>query len=184
MADKKDEVEKAVYTKSTAQLDLERRLENDNYPAGVLVTNRDDDALNPEKVVAPWATEDTDTSEYRGVSPEYMTHANETEKPLAADGGPEAEAQKRLEMGVAGVRKTVDPRGEIVTAVGVSDRETVNTATSGESYSAKLVDAAPDFQGRASDDMDYAGKQEPTATPVKTTPAKAASPAKATGTNK
>jgi hypothetical protein len=161
----------------TSQVDLERRLERDHLPEGVLVDNESDDARNPEVVNAPYATEDTDTTHYRGVSPEYMTHASDTEKPMQADEGAEAEALKRLSGGVADVRRTTDLRSEPVVEVGVTAGETVNTATSGEAYSAKLVDAPPDFQGRASDDVDYAGKPEATQSTV---PVKAATPTKAT----
>ena len=172
MADK-DKVE--VDNRPTSQKDLEARLERDHLPEGVLVDNTTDDVRNPEVVNAPYATEEHDTSGYLGVSPEYMQYANETDKPLTADEGPEAEALKRLQGGVAGVRKTVDLRSEPATEVGVVASESLNTAVSGEGYSAKLVDAPKDYQGTASGDVDYAGKdQTTTAAPTAKTPARPA----------
>jgi hypothetical protein len=163
-------------------VDLEARLERDHLPAGLLVDNTEDEVRNPEKVVAPYAVEGNDTSGYRGVSQEYMTYANETEKPHTPDEGPEAEAQKRLELGVADVRKTVGLKSEPATEVGVTDTETLNTAVSGEGYSAKLVDAPKDFQGTMTTELAHAG-EEPTPT-AKTTGASAKSTAapKTTGT--
>ena len=150
MADK-DKVE--VDNRPTSQKDLEARLERDHLPEGVLVDNTADDVRNPEVVNAPYATEEHDTSGYLGVSPEYMQYANETDRPLTATEGPEAEALKRLQGGVAGVRKFVDPRSEVATEVGVVADESLNTAVSGEGYSAKLVDAPKDYQGTASGDV-------------------------------
>lgn len=167
MADNKDKVE--VDNRPTSQIDLERRLERDHLPEGVLVDNTSDDVRNPEVVNAPYATEEHDTSGYLGVSSEYMQYANETEKPLTADEGAEAEALKRLQGGVANVRKTVDLRAEPTTEVGVASGETVNTATSGEGYSAKLVDAPKDYQGTASGELAHPG-EEPTTTTKTTAP--------------
>jgi hypothetical protein len=175
MADKKDT--EVQFLPPASQVDLDRRLAVDHLPDSVRQDNTENDYLNPEKVVAPYAVEDNDTSGYRGVSPEYMTYANETEKPHTPDEGPEAEAQRRLELGVANVRKSSSLAAEPQTNVGVVANETVNTATSGEGYSAKLVDAPADFSGRASDDVDYAGK--PSASDGPSTGTKStASPAK------
>lgn len=178
MADN-DKVE--VDNRPTSQKDLEARLERDHLPEGVLVDNTSDDVRNPEVVNAPYATEEHDTSGYLGVSPEYMQYANETDKPLTATEGPEAEALKRLQGGVAGVRKFVDLRSEPATEVGVVAGETLNTAVSGEGYSAKLVDAPKDYQGTASGELAHAG-QEPTTTTKTTAPsARATSPKATTG---
>ena len=175
MADQKDQKEEAVYTKSTAQLDLERRMKNGNMPDLLRRTD-------PQDVVAPYAVEDNNTSEYRGVSMEYMTYANETEAPLRADEGPENEAQKLQEAGIADVRKVPDWDSTPSSVVGVTSTPTVNTATSGEGLKANVVEAPADFQGTASQDVDYAGKPDTqtttTAAPVKAT--KAATPAKST----
>lgn len=46
-----------------------------------------------DEVYAPYAVEDNDVSGYVGVDPMYMTYANDTEKPLAADGGVFAEIE-------------------------------------------------------------------------------------------
>jgi hypothetical protein len=181
MADK-DKVE--VDNRPTSQIDLERRLERDHLPEGVLVDNTKDDVRNPEVVNAPYATETTDTSGYLGVSPDYMTYSHDTDKPLTADEGPEAEALKRLQGGVAGVRKFVDLRAEPSTAVGVAASESLNTAVSGESYSAKLVDVAPDYQGTASGDVAAGPGAEPTTTTKTTAPsARASAPKTGKSTN-
>lgn len=169
--DKKDKVE--VDNRPTSQKDLEARLERDHLPADLLIDNTEDEVRNPEKVVAPYAVEGNDTSGYLGVSHEYMTYANETEKPHTADEGPEAESLKRLQGGVANVRKTVGLKSEPATEVGVSDAETLNTAASGEGYSAKLVDAPKDFQGTMTTELPGPGA-EPTPT-AKTTGASAKS---------
>lgn len=178
MADNKDKVE--VDNRPTSQIDLERRLERDHLPEGVLVDNTSDDVRNPEVVNAPYATDEHDTSGYLGVSSEYMQYANETDKPLTADEGPEAEALKRLQGGVAGVRKTVDLRSDPATEVGVAASESLNTAVSGEGYSAKLVDAPKDYQGTASGELAHAGA-EPTTTTKTTAPSARASTPKSTG---
>src|SRR6059058_127963 len=80
-------VSEPYFTKSTAQVDLEQRLSNDN--ASPLA--RIEGSGNTNEVNAPYAVEGNDTSGYVGVSPEYMTYANDTEKPLTADEGVEAD---------------------------------------------------------------------------------------------
>lgn len=85
------------YTKPTSQVDLERRLDNGNESNRVLTTSdeyasRDHSADEGRD----YRVEDNDTSDYYGVSPEYQTYANETEKPAKAEDGPEAEIEKRL----------------------------------------------------------------------------------------
>jgi hypothetical protein len=63
---------------STHELDVEAR------------RNADADAASNEpsdEVYAPYAVEDNDVSGFVGVDPMYMTYANDTEKPLASEGG-------------------------------------------------------------------------------------------------
>lgn len=143
--DKKDTVE--VDNRPTSQKDLEARLAVDHLPESARQDNTKNDVLNPEKVNAPYATKEHDTRSYRGVSAEYMQYANDTEKPLEATEGPEAEALKRLSAGTPSVRKSNPLDTTLRTEVGVAATETLNTAVSGGDYSSKLVDAKPDYAG-------------------------------------
>lgn len=77
-----EEKEKTTITKPTSQLDLERR-QSDDYVADADISSRV--AVNPN----PFGEED-----YVGTDPVYQNYANDTEKPLPADEGPEAEAEK------------------------------------------------------------------------------------------
>lgn len=123
---------------SRAQRDLEQRHEA-GYRS-VVVDNTVDETANPEVTNKQFAVEDNDTSAYRGVSEEYMTYASEADKPLVATEGVEAEVLEYLDSGVPGVFKTVPPKDEIVHEVGGQPVEHINTATSGEAHSSKLVD--------------------------------------------
>jgi hypothetical protein len=91
----------ANYEKPASQLDLEYRLKNGNASSRVLST-ADVEPPEPEDEVEArrYAVEGNKTSNYFGVSPEYQTYANETEKPMRAQGGPEAELEK-LQLGEA-----------------------------------------------------------------------------------
>jgi len=145
MADKDSKLAPGVeMTRPTSQMDLERRLDEGFLPEGARRNNTEDEVLNPEVVVAPYKVEGNDTSGYLGVSSEYMTYANETEKPLTATEGPEAESLKLAQAGVAGVRKFKGVDNTPATEVGVGAAETLNTAVSGEGFSAALVDAPKD----------------------------------------
>lgn len=79
--------EKVEYTRPTSQLDLERRLANDNNvePAGHLRSVNPSDALD---------LDDEGDDGFVGVDPVYRNYANETEKPMQADEGPEAKAEE------------------------------------------------------------------------------------------
>lgn len=70
--------EKASFTKSAQELDLEQR-----YAA----------EKGEESEGRDFAVEGNDLSGYRGVSPEYATYSNDTDKPLASEKG----AFKKLE---------------------------------------------------------------------------------------
>lgn len=79
----KDTKEKVEFTKSTAQLDAERRLELDNE--------------NPDvHVVQPTNPNHFGEGAYVGTDPIYQNYANDTEKPLAATSGPEKAALDAL----------------------------------------------------------------------------------------
>lgn len=86
--------EEVEYTKPTSLLDLEARLERENQSDLVLPSYvNPEDAERPE---AQWAVEGNEVDNYVGVSPEYMTYANETDKPARAADGAEAVLEKKL----------------------------------------------------------------------------------------
>lgn len=74
---------KVEYTKPTSQLDLEARLDSD-----------EDEALGTP--LFPMKNPDLDPTEegYVGTDPVYQNFANETDKPLAADGGADQLAEE------------------------------------------------------------------------------------------
>lgn len=82
--DMTDTDDKPYRTKSSAQLDLERRLENSNESesrVGKTVK------VNPN----PFGADD-----YAGTDPIYQNYANETEKPLRAEGGAFGDAEEEV----------------------------------------------------------------------------------------
>jgi hypothetical protein len=80
--DNEQEQEKVEYTKSTATLDLEARLENDNAVPG------------PARVLNPGYGDVEAGNLYLGTNPEYQNHANDTDAPLQAEDGPERDAEE------------------------------------------------------------------------------------------
>lgn len=75
--------EKQVTKPSAAQEDLERRQADDYVPDAAVKTV----TVNPN----PFGNE-----AYAGVDPIYQNHANDTEKPLAAQDGPEKVAEENV----------------------------------------------------------------------------------------
>lgn len=69
---------------SNAELDLEARQKAADQEQGEV-----------GEVYAPFAVEGNDTSGYVGVSPEYMTYANETDKPLRSEEGVEKDLEDK-----------------------------------------------------------------------------------------
>ena len=92
MAEKKEEL---VYTDSTAKRDLDARLNN---PDPVRVAPHKD-YVNPDKSVALATDYEGDEVEgvFVGVSPEYANAANDTDAPLQAEEGPDADAESAFE---------------------------------------------------------------------------------------
>lgn len=173
MADKKyDGIELNV--PSRAQRDLEQR-----HATGyrqVEVDNTKDDVANPEVVNSQYAVEGNDTSGYLGVSEEYMTYANETDKPGTPEEGVEAEVLEHLQSGVPGVYKTEAPKDVLVAQVSGQRDQNLNTATSGESYSSTLVDrpeaAGPvRVVGASADESQTSAPVAPVAKPDSSVPA-------------
>lgn len=95
---KKSDAEKVeLDVPSTAALDLEARLANDNaYPGGLLTVNAA-------------GVEEAAVDGYRGTDPIYQNYANETEKPLAADGGVWADAEEAHEDLLSGDAREATP---------------------------------------------------------------------------
>lgn len=123
---------------SRAQRDLEQRHAAGYRP--VTVDNTKNEVANPEVVVAGYAVEGNDTSAYLGVSPEYMTYANEADAPYRATEGVEADVLDTLQAGVPTVFRTEVPEDSRPADVGGQGLENLNTAVSGEDYSSELSD--------------------------------------------
>jgi len=175
--------EEAVYVQPTSVQDLEARQKaaDEGKPNGAVLggafdPDSDDPVLNPNKVYAPYALEDNDTSAYVGVSPEYMNYANETEKPLRADGGPQQRAEEEA-LGFGAVSTSSTPEGE-QTEGGGSTRELVYSATSGEDWVPEVVDREK-VHAQAEKD---AAARESGETPARQ-PAKKAAATKSTSSN-
>lgn len=79
----------ASFAKPTSQLDLEERLARGNEVEPILV------AINPNQQGLD------DVEGYVGTDPIYQNYANETEKPYAAEGGAEAEAEALHDFAVS-----------------------------------------------------------------------------------
>lgn len=71
-----------TYTRPTSQVDLERRLENDNAAPRIL------QGVNPTHV--------NEDNGYVGVSPEYQNAANETDEPLSSEEGADLLAEEEF----------------------------------------------------------------------------------------
>lgn len=94
MADEK----KARYSKPASQVDLERRQENGNAsPLTAPTADESTVPLREDTGGRDFRVEDNDISNYRGVDPIYQNYANDTEKPLRAEEGAEAEVFKQVE---------------------------------------------------------------------------------------
>lgn len=95
-------------------------------------------ALNP-----PYAVEDNDTSAYLGVAPEYMTYAEDLNKPFKAEGSADDEAEVAREEKLISQTPLVAPRPATPeanqTEGGGSTQETVGTALSGENFSSEIA---------------------------------------------
>lgn len=121
---------------SNAELDLQRRLdEAKDEPARLSALRGGAGQVSDSST--PYAVEDNDTSEYVGVSPEYMTYADERQAPMRAEGGVEAEVEKKA-LQATPVRG-VTTKDDSQTQGGGTTHETVYPATSGEDFSSDKV---------------------------------------------
>lgn len=121
---------------TTGELELEARLKSGDVSSPI--RRLESDVAQPAEVYAPFAVEGNDTTDYVGVSPEYMTYASDTEKPSRAKAGALKEAEAVVldnPTPVAAPKKTEVQH----TAGGGSSQELVYTATSGEGYAAQQV---------------------------------------------
>lgn len=84
--------EEVVYTKPTSQLDLERRLANDNESSLAVVQ-----AVNNGN---PFGVEE---EAYVNVDPIYQNYADDTHKPLEAEEGPEKDALDAYKADIAAI---------------------------------------------------------------------------------
>lgn len=126
------------YTEPASQVDLKNRLESD-FGAGSSTSPLDskDDSVNPTEQRDLFAVEGNDTDAYVGVSEEYRTYANDTEKPYAFE-GVEGDAVKRQFDGQFAVGKTDSVKTES-TLGGGSNFETVVTHEAGAGYQPEEV---------------------------------------------
>jgi hypothetical protein len=95
-------------------------------------------SLNP-----PFAVEDNDTSAYLGVASEYMTYAEDLNKPFKAEGSADEDAEVAREEKLLTQTPLVAPLPEQPEAEqtqgGGSLQETVGTALSGENFSSEVA---------------------------------------------
>jgi hypothetical protein len=170
VAEDKDKPQLDVPPRS--QVDLKERLESDFGGTGGVTSplDSDDDAVNPLKQQDQFAVEGNDTSAYKGVSEEYRTYANDTEKPYPFE-GVEADAVKLQTEDMYAVSKGVTREGE-QTLGGGSNFETVTSHESGEDVQPEEVDRQKVY-AEAQQEQDKATESSPT--PVKAAAAKVSS---------
>lgn len=134
MADQKEK-EKAVYAPTTAEVDRERRLDQEELSADEFAEKYGTDVTGRE-----YAVEGNDTGDYVGVSPEYMTYARDTDKPLRSEDNAEAELEERFTKGGA-IAEQGEVFGGVQTDGGGSSVPTVYATYSGENFSDRVVTA-------------------------------------------
>lgn len=120
------------------------------------------------EVNAPYAVEDNDTSNYVGVSPEYMTYANDTEKPLRAEEGLEKELEDQFLDGDRFKVAQAVSAEDNATQGGGSVHQTVYPAVSGEAFTSTKAKESPDkakAPNQSSDDEPRAAKKAAPARP-------------------
>lgn len=158
---------------TTAELDLEARQQED-YVSPLRIDGGSGVVTEDQ---AAYAVEGNDTSQYIGVSPEYMTYANETEKPLAAEHGAEKVALEELQA-AASTEITPATPTEIEQTKGTVGTETVTTSLSGSVLQAKV--AEPKVEAEPVETEQAEDPAPPATTSQTATPAPAPAPVKAT----
>lgn len=146
----------------TSQKDLEARLEADFKPAHL---------VNPkgfETVAPPYAVEGNDTTGYVGVSPEYMTYADDRQKPFQGEGGVERQVEDDLFTAEPVAVVAAKHEGRQITGVG-STQPLIYPHTSGDVYRTEVREIKADD---VPDTVEDAAKLEDKGTKVGTTKAK------------
>lgn len=166
------EEEKAVFLKSTAALDLERREEDARLTD---LERRERDASEGRDFTG----DGNDTSDYVGVSPEYMNYANEGDKPYRA-GKDSAVGRLEAELTAgAAVAEPVETKSN-QTDGGGSSVPLVYATFSGENFENRVITAdeakaeAERVAPKDSETLEPVEKKNETAPPVnRATPAPA-----------
>lgn len=126
-----------------SQKDLELRLKAGHDPRKFAALAAERDGLTSGGPVS-FAVEDNDTSEYLGVSPEYATYANETERPLLPTEGVERDLHDKLTQPLRVAQIEVPVESSQIVGVGSSD-PLIYSETSGETWPTEVLkgEAAP-----------------------------------------
>lgn len=143
----------ARYAKPSSQLDLERRLENENRSSRILSTAPSYKEAVEEGGAREFAVEDNNLDNYLGVDVVYQNYASDTDEPLEAEGGPEKELLDQFKENLEAKAERPDPKefekDDEQTPVG----ETGDTGTSTATAISPAVPDSPDAdrepQGRS-----------------------------------
>jgi hypothetical protein len=155
---------------STAEVDLQRQL--DEEKARAKATTVDELAAVGAVAGTPRdvAVEDNDTSGYVGVSPEYQTYANETEKPLAADGGPQEAVEDLIHDRLAGAVGDVSVEQGKPTQGGGSNQPLVYGTVSGSDITPETVKRSEVYEESTKEAEEQQQQQPTPAAPTPPTP--------------
>ena len=118
--------------KSSQELDFEARLAAEKGEVAPEVKGRE------------FAVEGNELEGYAGTSPEYMTYANETEKPLMASGGAEAVIEERIRTAEEERAENSKHIGRFgyADSVSLAAAEDEGKATASDSASSKMTEDA------------------------------------------
>lgn len=153
-----------------SQVDLERRVAADHNQKKLTEDLLKATASGPRD----FTTEDTDTTNYVGVSPEYMTHASPTEAPLRGEDSIETKVEDELFSQTPPVNKTEQTQ-ESLQIVGTGSADPlVYATTSGEVWTQDVKEGTV----KKEDVPTTVEQLSETPTPVQTTAPK--NPTKAT----
>lgn len=121
----------------------------------------------PVDVYAPFAVKGNDTTNFVGVSPEYMTYAGVGGKPLRAEGdGPLAQVEAEIFDNSPVVKVTASPKEDTTTQGEGAGSELVYTATSGQGFVTKV--ATPEDAEKPENPVETETNPEGTAGPTDT----------------
>jgi len=120
--------------------------------------------VQPVDVYAPFAVEGNDTTNFVGVSPEYMTYAGVGGQPLRADGGVLAEVEGDIFDNPPVVKVAAPPAESTATQGAGTSSEPVYTATSGQGFTAAL--AVPEGESQPENPVETEENPEGTAGPA------------------